>query len=539
MTTSFAQYGPGREELPVNAARGILKRNAINDGWEEKSPEDILSDAAGPIDVNGQRVTNIGPPSSGTDAATVAYADGIGVNSVLFAAYKLFSSTQATGVSQPCSLADSLFTGYSPGGSLSGQGTAGVIAVSFANVGDETGTGAGQGGLGAAPAADQPYNTSDFPGQHVEVQLLRSDGAAASLSDLLSSPPPGQGSQQVIGYLSYRSDLGANLKWRMWFYYQRTSDGYHVSFTPDISIVVSLYVPVVDTLASLPVGFALGQISATPGAAGIVGGIVSDIQDVGTAAVAGSSGRFSDAQHVHNHGQQPAGSNGGLAHALADGANNGFLSAADFTKLGGLPSSAVPTTRTLTAGAGLTGGGDLSSNRGFDIGANPDGSIVVNADDVQVGVINDAQHGNLSGGALHAVATQSVAGFMAAADKAKLDNIAGSSFNAATETTNATPVDIPVFTPTDNTAVSIQATVTCRKSDGTAAAGFRMFGVFRRSGSVTTQVSTTKIIAADSDTGFNVSATFSVNGAIVNVNVTGLLATTIDWRIQGDIKAAP
>ncbi len=39
------------------------------------------------------------------------------------------------------------------------------------------------------------------------------------------------------------------------------------------------------------------------------------------------------------------------------------------------------------------------------------------------GSINDAQHGNLSGGSLHALASGAVAGFMAAADKAKLDGI--------------------------------------------------------------------------------------------------------------------
>lgn len=41
---------------------------------------------------------------------------------------------------------------------------------------------------------------------------------------------------------------------------------------------------------------------------------------------------------------------------------------------------AVPTARTVTAGSGLTGGGDLSANRTFDIGAGT--GITVNADDV-------------------------------------------------------------------------------------------------------------------------------------------------------------
>ena len=60
---------------------------------------------------------------------------------------------------------------------------------------------------------------------------------------------------------------------------------------------------------------------------------------------------------------------------------------------------AVPTSRTLTAGAGLTGGGDLSANRTFDVVANADASIVVNANDIRVGVLaTDAQHGVRGGG---------------------------------------------------------------------------------------------------------------------------------------------
>lgn len=52
-----------------------------------------------------------------------------------------------------------------------------------------------------------------------------------------------------------------------------------------------------------------------------------------------------------------------------------------------------------------------------------------NADNLNAGTLpaarfNDTAHGNRSGGALHAVATVSVAGFMSAADKSKLDGVA-------------------------------------------------------------------------------------------------------------------
>src|SRR5688500_6711422 len=91
-------------------------------------------------------------------------------------------------------------------------------------------------------------------------------------------------------------------------------------------------------------------------------------------------------------------------------------------------------TRQIIAGAGLTGGGDLSANRTLNISAHADGSIVVNADDIQVGVLaTDAQHGNRGNGDLHGIAEAGVAhGFMSSSDKTKLDALA-----ATTVTTDA------------------------------------------------------------------------------------------------------
>jgi hypothetical protein len=87
-------------------------------------------------------------------------------------------------------------------------------------------------------------------------------------------------------------------------------------------------------------------------------------------------------------------------------------------------SGGVSSARIIASGAGLTGGGDLTADRTLAVGANADGSIVVNADDIQVGVLaTDAQHGVRGGGTQHALATGSVAGFMSAADKVKLDGL--------------------------------------------------------------------------------------------------------------------
>lgn len=74
----------------------------------------------------------------------------------------------------------------------------------------------------------------------------------------------------------------------------------------------------------------------------------------------------------------------------------------------------------------MHGAGLVLNGNTLDIGANGDGSITVNADDIQVGVINSTQHGNLpiGDGLDHAIATPTIAGFLSAADKTKLNAIA-------------------------------------------------------------------------------------------------------------------
>lgn len=121
----------------------------------------------------------------------------------------------------------------------------------------------------------------------------------------------------------------------------------------------------------------------------------------------------------------------------------------------------VPSTRILTAGAGMTGGGNLSADRTFNVVANADGSIVVNADDVQVGVLaTDAQHGTRGGGTLHAEATTSVAGFLSAADKTKLDNLNGSfgaEFESDFEALEQSTTSPTYVTPYSYTTASLPA----------------------------------------------------------------------------------
>jgi len=83
---------------------------------------------------------------------------------------------------------------------------------------------------------------------------------------------------------------------------------------------------------------------------------------------------------------------------------------ADGTKLDGIEPGAKDD-QDITAGAGMTGGGvgDVTLN----VIANADGSITVNANDIQVGVLaSDAQHGTRGGGTQHSLSSSSGHGFM-------------------------------------------------------------------------------------------------------------------------------
>lgn len=132
----------------------------------------------------------------------------------------------------------------------------------------------------------------------------------------------------------------------------------------------------------------------------------------------------------------------------------------------GLDSGDVQDTRQVIAGAGLTGGGDLSADRTIDVVANADGSIVVNANDIQVGILaTDAQHGDLGGGSLHDEATTSTAGFLSADDKLKLDGVA-----IATQEALNFPIDpSSSFVPSADTVVK-QADIAAILAAGGASA---------------------------------------------------------------------
>ena len=96
-------------------------------------------------------------------------------------------------------------------------------------------------------------------------------------------------------------------------------------------------------------------------------------------------------------------------------------------------------------GAGFTGSGaNLTGLTKNQVGlGNVQNVDTTNAANISSGILpssifNDTTHGNRSGGTLHAVATTSISGFMSAADKTTLNNIALNGVNPFDQTLNTT-----------------------------------------------------------------------------------------------------
>lgn len=211
---------------------------------------------------------------------------------------QVYNATFATGTTQPTVLTDASMTGLSAGGKTSGvsTGTLGVVAGSFASSGAETGTGSGQGGLGSAANASQPYNSTDFPGG-LWPGLITKNGRAVLLREMLSSALLDLDAE-VIPFFAYRSDASANNKWRVWWYYRRAADGLLAPFTPDTSVTsATLSAPQVTLLSARPASAGFTNGVAGAGALEMTAGLVGDLQALGTAAI-GTTGRYMDAGTV-------------------------------------------------------------------------------------------------------------------------------------------------------------------------------------------------------------------------------------------------
>lgn len=149
-------------------------------------------------------------------------------------------------------------------------------------------------------------------------------------------------------------------------------------------------------------------------------------------------------------------------------------------------------------------------------------------------------HGNRAGGTLHAVATAALAGFMSAADKSKLDGLSADVVTDKTgQTTNATPTLLMAWTPTDQTSEEVELTVAGRKQGAVDAAGYRRRFVVSRFDGVTSLVGTVDTIGADKETNAAWDIAVSIASPQVQVSVTGVAATTIDWHGRARRVVAP
>lgn len=270
---------PGANAIPKAGAGGTLDA-----GWLPFPLSDavfIVGDNAdltrrarfevAAVDAGQTRVVTIPNQNVDLTPGTGSYAASANVGSWL-----LVSETLTTGVAQPLSLADALFTGQTAGGSTSGAGTQGVVAISTGVAATETGGGAGQANLGN----NNPLADAAFAGQRgIKCQLRRVDGDDVKLIDVLSTAPAAEFNAKVYGYLSFRSDLGADLKWRFWFYFTATN-GTETAFTPNTSIAnAKLLVPkVVASGGANIASFFIGGVVAGQAAAGVGPGSISETE---------------------------------------------------------------------------------------------------------------------------------------------------------------------------------------------------------------------------------------------------------------------
>lgn len=105
-------------------------------------------------------------------------------------------------------------------------------------------------------------------------------------------------------------------------------------------------------------------------------------------------------------------------------------------------------------------------------------------------------------------------------------------------TTDATPGNSNLTPPT-NVVWDVLVTVAARDRAGTERASYRRQALFYRAAGATTQQGATATIGTDIETSAGLGVTMQTATNDVQVSVTGLAATTIDWTIVWEITEAP
>lgn len=110
------------------------------------------------------------------------------------------------------------------------------------------------------------------------------------------------------------------------------------------------------------------------------------------------------------------------------------------------------------------------------------------------------------------------------------------------QTADATPIVAAEFDATQYPldAFWFEVKVVALYSDGSKAAAYWLAGLFRSSatGAVTQVGATASVISAIEDTG-SMDCTVAASGNKIQVTVTGVAATTINWVLDNTIRHAP
>ena len=104
------------------------------------------------------------------------------------------------------------------------------------------------------------------------------------------------------------------------------------------------------------------------------------------------------------------------------------------------------------------------------------------------------------------------------------------------QTTDATPLNILLWTPKKSKAHQVRARITATKDDGSKAATFGLYANVRSDSSgVLTLLSAGADTTGDAESGFAPTAEINVSGSSIIAILTGIGGTTINWVVEAEV----